>query len=287
MWLLQYIRELIKPDQEWILKTPEQFRRQREIQALWIGILAFSMPAFLYYSARNGVGFRDTISHFYYAPFLGDFFIIVTTCIGLLLLFYRGQSFFERCLAVAAGICAILVAFVPTTTSGLEVSELPSRIFAFQLPMQAGELPENSFLEKRPEFALIHGAMAAGLFSILAFFSLFVFTALDNDNELQSAPGNKNKLIRNWIYKISGCVIAICVLALAANKIWDLEGGGNFPIWDRKNLTFHFEWLALASFGISWIVKGRAGGFMLRDDKPNQIFALPDKIIGASNIWKK
>ena len=119
-YIVVRLREFFQPNKEWPLKEIYQFKRQREIQALWIGIIAFLMPAMLYYSNRVSECFRDSISHTYYTPFWGDVFVALTSFVGLSLLFYKGQSLAERLLAIIAGISAVVVAIVPTTGSGCE-----------------------------------------------------------------------------------------------------------------------------------------------------------------------
>jgi hypothetical protein len=286
------MQEFFKPDEDWPLKTEPQFKRQREIQALWIGIIAFLIPALLYYSNRTAPCFRDSISHTYYTPFWGDVFVALTSFVGLFLLFYRGQSKPERWLAIIAGVSAVIIAIVPTTGSGCEITYAPSRIFLYT---DTDKKVADAFVSGN-WFSAIHGIAASVLFLMLTIFSLFVFTATDDTNPYQRSGENRNKRIRNTIYKITGVIMLATLILLAGNKffgfpdcdIFDPELGiGNngltctagkvftSKIWDDLNLTFYFEWLALASFGIAWFVKGRGGGFLLLDETPNQIISKP------------
>jgi len=114
------IQDFFEPQDGWALETLDQFKRQRQIQALWIGILAFMLPIFLYYGNRTSECFRDSISHSYYIPFWGDVFVATTCSVGLFLMFYRGQSRPERYLAAFGGLCAMVVALQPTNGSGCD-----------------------------------------------------------------------------------------------------------------------------------------------------------------------
>jgi hypothetical protein len=291
--LFKRVQSYFEPQKGWALETALQFERQRQIHALWIGIIAFIMPALLYYSNRTAECFRDTISHTYYTPFWGDVFVALTTFVGLFLLFYKGQSRAERVLAIIAGVSAVIVAIVPTTGTGCEIAYAPSRIFVFN---DTDKMLAEAFLPG-DNFATIHGIAAGVLFLMLTIFSLFVFTATDITNKFQTKAGTRNKAIRNTIYKITGAVMFITLILLAANKFFGFPDCDVFdptlgigksgsvcedndklftsPVWDRLNLTFYFEWAALAAFGIAWFVKGRGGGFLLLDETPDQTFTKP------------
>ena len=290
--MLKRLQSFFQPQENWVFKEPIQFQRQRQFQALWIGLIAFMMPALLFYSNATAACFRDTISHTYYTPIWGDIFVAMATGVGILLMFYRGQSQPERWLAVIGGLAAIIVALVPTTGSGCELAYAPSRIFVFA---DTDKVLADAF-EPGKGFSSVHGVAAGVLFSMLTIFSLFVFTATDNTNAFQRRMDNRNKRIRNTVYRITGVVMLATLLSLAMNKFFgfpdcdifnptlgigqpelECKDDGLFtsPIWDRHNLTFYFEWAALASFGAAWFVKGRGGGFLLLDETPDKIISKP------------
>ena len=144
-------------------------------------------------------------------------------------------------------------------------------------------------------FDEIHGIAAGILFLMLTIFSLFVFTATDDTNPYQRSGQNRNKGIRNFIYNLTGIAMISTLVLLAGNKVFDVVNCDIFSIdlgigksnltcgtdnptmprfWDNHNLTFYFEWLALASFGVAWFVKGRGGGFLLLDES-DTIFTKP------------
>ncbi|MEX0276791.1 MAG: hypothetical protein AB3N19_04670 [Ruegeria sp.] len=280
------IQKFFEPQEDWPLKSLVEFKRQRQIQALWIGILAFLLPVILFFGHRASECFRDTISHSYYLPFWGDVFVAVTCSVGLFLMFYRGQSRPERYLAVFGGLCAIMVAINPTNGSGCDDMFAQSRILleSHENTMLTTAFPVDTFKGK------LHLWSAVLLFITLAIFNLFVFTATDKNNDYQIKQKNRNKIIRNAIYKFCGVLmilnLAILAYGLTADftdcdafskekGIFDLATDCEPHGWDKNNITFYLEWLGLALFGIAWFVKGRGGGFLLLDEKPNQIFSRP------------
>lgn len=282
------VQKCFEPQKGWALETSLEFKRQRELHALWIGIIAFTMPALLYYSNQTSECFRDTISHTYYTPFWGDVFVALTAFVGVSLLFYKGQSKAERLLAIIAGIGAVIVAIVPTTGTGCETTYATSRVFLFS---DTDKILKDAFIPGEM-YSTIHGVAAGVLFLMLTIFSVFVFTAIDKTNNYQMKSDNRNKRIRNTVYRITGGVMLATLILLAMNKFFGFPDCDIFDpslgigesrltcekgdklfsslIWDELNLTFYFEWAALASFGIAWFVKGRGGGFLLLDENPNQ-----------------
>ena len=90
----------------------------------------------------------------------------------------------------------------------------------------------------------IHCASAVAFFLLLSYMSLFQFT--------KGADSSK-KHIKNIIFKVCGIGI-LCALALMV-----------IPV-EFFAKTFIVEAIALTFFGVSWLVKGEAFGF-LSDDK--------------------
>lgn len=280
------IQDFFEPQEDWPLKDLIQFKRQRQIQALWIGILAFLLPLVLFYGHMRAECFRDSISHSYYLPFWGDVFVATTCSVGLFLMFYRGQSRPERYLAVFGGLCAIMVAMNPTNGSGCDDMFAQSRILleSHDEDLLKSAFPVDTFRGK------FHLASAVALFIVLAVFNLFIFTATDKNNDYQTKQDNPNKRRRNAIYKICGWLMIITIATLAIGLtlgdtncdafspqlgIFEFANSCDSAFWDRNNLTFFGEWAGLALFGIAWFVKGRGGGFLLLDDTPNQIVSRP------------
>ena len=205
--------------------------------------------------------------------------------------FYRGQSKRERYLAVAGACCAILVALNPTDGSGCDTLLIGSRVFYIET---GGTALTSAFPNAGSLQGEIHLKSAIALFLVLAVFNLFVFTATDKFNKLQSAPNNRNKRIRNAIYRATGIAMIASLIGLGFgfqfidcdafdSKLGLLKIGNvctdqhwyDAKFVDEQNWFFYLEWACLACFGISWIVKGRAGGWLLLDEKPNQIISRP------------
>ena len=92
----------------------------------------------------------------------------------------------------------------------------------------------------------LHFVFAAGLFLVLSYFSLFLFTKSKSEEDI-----TPEKRIRNRIYRASGVVILICI-ALIGLYYWQLK---NTAISALKPV-FWLESLALWAFGISWLIKG-------------------------------
>ena len=93
---------------------------------------------------------------------------------------------------------------------------------------------------------VVHFLSAAGLFLVLAYFSLVLFRKSGEDP-------TPRKLIRNRVYVACGGSILGCVVAVGVYT-WFLQDtaiAGTKPV-------FWLESLALWAFGISWAVKGEA-----------------------------
>jgi hypothetical protein len=104
-----------------------------------------------------------------------------------------------------------------------------------------------------PREKAVHFASATGLFLVLSYFSLGLFT-------LSGATQTPQKLIRNRIYRICGYVMLSCVALI----------GLYHAFWQHTALAtwkpvFWLESLALWAFGVSWFVKGET---LWRDPPP-------------------
>ena len=286
MSIISKLQEFFEPQNDWPLQTPLQFRYRQQIQAAWIGILAFLLPILLYYGNRAANCFRESISHSYYIPFWGDVFVATACAVGVLLIFYRGQSRLERLLAIVGGICAIVISLQPTNGSGCYQLIPQSRIF-FVTP--ADKIVSTAFPPMGDITGKIHLGAAALLFIVLAIFSLIVFTAANTHNDGQLLADNRNKRIRNRIYSLCGILMVVTILALVYGLTANLKRCDAFspetgifqPVpcepafWERYHFTFYGEWICLALFGFAWFVKGRGGGFLLLDETPDKIISRP------------
>ena len=95
-----------------------------------------------------------------------------------------------------------------------------------------------------PREHIIHLASATGLFLVLSYFSLRLFT-------LSRGFKTPQKVIRNRVYKTCGFVMLGCIALIT---LYNLFGKGT--ALDAWKPTFWLESIALWAFGISWFVKG-------------------------------
>lgn len=254
---------------------------QRKLAGV-VGLVALLLPtvmiiaAFTQLTPFERTCYRNSISHYYYAPFLGSIFIGALIFIGAYMLAYQGtkQRRVERRLSTAAGIAAMLVALFPTEGAGCQSDGFRARAFLpfkregdVQTPV--ADIPLDRFFQMfdrdilglQVSSAVLHYAAAAALFAFLAWFSLKVFTKVDPHQRKADGTLTPQKRIRNALYYFTGGLILVCigVMGVAAYFQW--------PWWQTNKLTFWFESIALWAFGAGWLVKARLWGWAL-EDKP-------------------
>ena len=261
------------------LSIEESDRLLRRYAAI-LGLLAFMIPfvvplsAWLLSLRDGGFCMRDSLSHFYYSPIGGNIFVALLALIVGALVFYRGENRVEGWLANLAALAMAFVALFPAGGHGCHPASetaaerhMQSRsVVDLSWDNRAWGLSDNQvaslFFDETGPISMVHYGAATVLFSILAMFCLFIFTRVrrvelgypadmvDVDN-----AGNvlEAKLRRNRLYRIAGVVILMSMAALFAK----LAFGKNWTFWNEGNLTFWFEALALATFGLSWLLKGR------------------------------
>lgn len=257
-----------------------------------VGYVALFLPLWLILvTIFTETCFNASISHYYFSRIGGDLLVGSLTFIALLLAFfysfptdrvdgYRRHTTLDIWLAKIAGISAFLIAFSPTTGSGcLYDGAEVARVFItgasgsedfnnggtgvagtitynFWASFKRFGNPENVPLILRS----IHFAAAAAMFLILAYFSYFVFT---RDNSSTSQMAGNRKIRRNFWYRWLGRAILLAVLAIgvkSAALAWLLSPETATAVetwWNSLRLTFVFEAIALCSFGLSWMIKGR------------------------------
>lgn len=172
-----------------------------------------------------------SISHFYFT-IMGTYFTGTLIAMALFLFFYSGPQPLDRKIARAAGSCACIVAFVPTNN-------------------YCQHCPSCSPIQIKASIMLVHLHYAAAivLFVLLAFFCLFLFTRTH-----RSIPPTPQKIWRNCIYRICGYLILSCLVLLAAIENNWLPAK-KMSMDDYPYLLVG-ESIALAAFGISWLIKG-------------------------------
>jgi hypothetical protein len=265
------------------------FRISLEAVNRAVGLVALGLPfaLLLVWALGGSCDGIDSISHYYYTRVGGDLLVGSLSFIGLLLMFfyklpgrgktvdgYLGHHWLDIWAVRFAGLCALGVALVPTSGTGCEVfDESVARVFfstAIGAPgvenvWTAGFNFWSTFGVTGGVLTLVHYASAAGMFAVLAYFSLIVFprpqSAAVVDAESHTLIDKKK--FRNRIYRVCGGLIllALAVLGLKAALLED--GSSQLEAWNNRNLTFWFEALGLWAFGASWSVKGRIFGFFL------------------------
>ncbi len=253
------------------------YRLDQRRLAFFVGLIALGLPIVMLIGVLIRTCLYDSISHFYYAQFLGGVFIAALVFIGTFLLAYRGESARESRLATIAGISAIFVALFPTNGRGCDESTFSGRALAdFKLEdvtkfvkviQTTEEIPSENplFFELFSGAQYLHGVGAALLFAFLAWYSFFVFTRVIDNVHLKDGNLTPQKRIRNNIYRASGVVIVISMAVMVIGHFFFPED------WNDNNLTFWFESLALWAFGFSWMVKGRFFDTLWLDEREMQI----------------
>lgn len=268
MQLFQTGPQRYAPDPDYPYAVDPVMRVDQHRLAFLVGLVALGLPFSLLVARASGTCDYQSISHFYYAQFWGDVFVGSLVFIGTFLIAYRGQCRPERTLASITGIAAYAVALFPTDGRGCELREFSGRALAdFSLPKGADFVtvkpasPPNALFELFPGVGIWHAVAAAIVFLFLAWFCFCVFTRITDDQRLPDGSPTQEKRQRNRIYRLCGALILIAIVAIGVGgEVWEKD-------WNRLNLTFWFEALALWAFGLSWMTRGRFFNTMLLDDQ--------------------
>ncbi len=257
-----------QPDPGYIYAADSKTRVDQRKLAFFVGLTALGLPFAMLLGSTLGACFYDSISHYYYAQFWGDFVVGALFFIGTFLIVYRGANSSESKLATLAGFAAYSVAVLPTSGRGCPLETFSGRALAdferFNNAPFVSVIPasdSNSLFELFSNAATWHFVAAAILFAFLAYYAFFVFTRVEDGQRDQNGQPKPVKQTRNRIYIASGALIVFSIAAMGLNALIEFSG------WDDLNLTFWFEALALWAFGVSWMVKGRFLGKALLDDQ--------------------
>lgn len=252
-----------------------------------VGYIALFLPVgLIMLTIFTNTCFNYSISHYYFSRIGGDLFVGSLVFIGLLLTFfysfrakhidgYLEHRWYDIWLIRLAGVSAFLIAFSPTTGSGCNYDGAEvARTF---LTGAKGHVPPvgdvtgaisynmwATFPDLTQNVPLIlqslHFGGAAIMFTVLGYFSYFVFTRMNSS--ASRFEGNRKDRRDKW-YRCLGLAIFACVAimggaALLAKVILSPQAAAAFlGWWDTLRLTFVFESIALVSFGLSWMIKGR------------------------------
>lgn len=180
-----------------------------------IGILGVVFPVWLLgwcFAFGDCSELQSSISAYYHTV-SRDWFVGILFAIGIFLWSYRGPNGEDAAIANLAGGCALGVALFPTAS-------------------------ELAWIRAA------HVASALGLFLVLAWFSLLIFTKSGGDPTPQ-------KLVRNRIFRSCGYTILLCILLIGL-----YEAFGRGTGLDALKPVFWLEAFALWAFGFSWMTKG-------------------------------
>ena len=200
-----------------------------------IGISGILLPIVLYFTTDRGEldkRIEPSISDYYYTS-NGDVLVVLLSVLGVFLFTYKGYTWKEKVLTTIAAICALGIAFTPTSTSN--ANSLSIHVSNSTGPNWFG-IPK-------------HFIFAATFFASVAIMSLAFFPK--SDKSLKSHKGKKSqKEKRNITFIICGWTIIGCLVALIAYILIQPAFTKNFPV------IFVAETLAIWAFGVSWLTKG-------------------------------
>ena len=182
-----------------------------------VGILGILLPVLLavgYFVLGSSMELQDSISD-YYGTEMRSVFVGVVFVIGWFLFSYRGYERKDDIAGDLACLFALGVALLPTTSDSKAIRA-------------------------------VHFLSAAGLFLVLSYFSLFLFTQTEKD-----VSPTSEKETRNRIYVVCGVIMLACIASIALYYAL-LQNTSVAAI----KPAFWLESLALWAFGWSWFVKG-------------------------------
>jgi hypothetical protein len=174
-----------------------------------VGVLGVALPvvlALLGFAFSGRIEILPSVSD-YYSLRSRDVLVGVLCTIGWFLFVYRG---YQRKDSVAGNLGCLLalgVAFFPNSGT----------------PLEKG----------------VHYGCALGLFLVLSYFSLFLFTKSGD------FPTPRKK-VRNRVYRTCGVSMLVCIALIGVYNLLHMQGPGVFVL----------ETLMLWAFGFSWFVKG-------------------------------
>lgn len=241
--------------------------------AIMVGLVAFGLPVVLAFGATWGDScFRNSLSHFYYAQFLGPVFVGMLFFIGGFLIAYVGDLFWRETVGSAvAGVMACAIALFPTAGSGCDEAVFLSRVFVEVTALSGQDGPltvarattENqNFFELFSEGSIwatiapatdLHMAAAGIVFVYLGLFCIFVLRRVIPARHGIGATLKASKRNRNTLYLICGVTILLCVAFLALRETLGISEAW-LRSWDG---VFVVETIALWAFALAWFTKGR------------------------------
>ncbi|MEQ9265419.1 MAG: hypothetical protein RLN81_09380 [Balneolaceae bacterium] len=197
-----------------------------------VGSLAFLLPVVVSLGVIvlcKDFTLQDSISDYYYT-IMRNYFVGTLCAVALVLFSYKGYDDKDDRFGDIAALCALLVAFFPTTP----------------------EHPIDYPFLSSGTVGIIHLSAAALLFWILSHFSLKLFIKTKDPNNMSD-----RKKLRNKVYVSCGITIRVCLgLLLIYFLIMHYDYLGWGEAIQKFKLVYIFEFIMLWAFGFSWLVKG-------------------------------
>lgn len=173
-----------------------------------------------------GIPFQDNMSSYYHTA-LRDVFVGIMCAIGIFLFCYRGYDWIERWTANFGCASAIGVALFPIGVG-------------------------SDLLKQQSIVGHLHILSGTVFFLTLAVYSLYHFPKRrDSTEEVEPHIAQ-----RNFVYRTSGIVILLTVLAMAVHLF--LLPAAYEQLMNDYNFVFWMEWIAVWAFAAAWLTKGRA-----------------------------
>lgn len=190
-----------------------------------------------------GIEIQDNMSSYYHTA-LRDEFVGTMCAIGIFLFCYRGYDWIESWTANFGCLSALGVAL---------------------FPLDADSDP----MHQRSVVGYLHTVCGGMFFLTLAFYSLYHFPS-SKAGKRERAP---HEAQRNFIYRTSGIVILLCMVAMGAYLL--LLPAEQKRRLNEYNFLFWMEWVAVWSFAAAWLTKGRA----ILAEIAVDLLALPSELV--------
>ena len=176
-----------------------------------------------------GIELQANMSSYYHTP-LRDIFVGTLCAMAVFLFCYRGYGWIENWTANLGGISALGVALFP-------------------IDYAADPLHQRSWT------GAMHSLSGGVFFCVLAFYSLYHFPRFGRPDRPGDDEPIDKRLERNTLYVVTGMTILSSMIAMGA---YLMVLPTPWKVWlDRYHALFWLEWIAVWSFALAWLAKGR------------------------------
>ncbi len=300
MQILELRDRMNAPNSAYLTPPPGRALTKERAMAFLIGVLAILLAfGVTFLDERFGTACaRSSISHYFYEPLAGTFFVMVLSFVGAFMIAFRGENRIDGWLATAGGIGGLVLAFFPTEGTGCDgpgsFDFRPAVVVEY--PLTFAHVPPDNFdpddlvpdlFDVNDQAAVIgdawtqawHIGGAAVMFVVLLVFCAWVFPRVNPVTDRQPGPDGRptgplkwQKRARNAVYYTASVAMVVGMLMIqfdqsgfaravggAMARALPIVGLGNPEFAGVARPVYHGEMLALVAFGVSWTVKGRFG----------------------------